>query len=433
MNELMRPWEASIQTAIPSDVIEIDKLVPYCNNNLTEKQQFQIVEAYRMRAYDMAAEYAWKKAILKLRNSLSSLGMDFIAEFVQREDVDEFTPIENVLTERATIDLAERLGVINPTGALMLRQAQELVNHFLSGAAEAEMDASVSMFIIRPCVEYILRDANVSVAVAFSEFRQRLLSEDLPLTDPSVVQILNSPLFYIRTVNTILLTAIKKTKQVTQEHALTNLSMLLPEIWDKLSSSDKWLIGEAYRDVVACGDTIATKGLKNALGKVGGFDFVPESLRSTTFKEMARKLIDVHDSFNNFFNETSVVRALSNLGTRIPEPAFRICIDAYLLVYLGNYYGYSHEAAPIAETELKKISRDRWISYFSEIINTDERILCNLSTDKQISRFRILLNNIGLTGLTGLPKNNQLLYNAIMANDVSKTASIAKAMYNFLV
>lgn len=433
MNELARPWVASEGNIIPAKETAIDKIVVYGNTNLTEKQQNQIIRAFQMEAFDMAAEYAWKKAILNLRNSLSNLGMDFIAEFVQRDDVDDFTPIENVLTERATIDLAERLGVINATGALKLRQAQELVNHYMSGSSDEEMSATDSIYIIKPCIEYILSDADVSVAVAFSEFRQRLLNEDLVITDPSVEQILNSPLFYIRTVNTILLTAIKKTKQATQEHALANMALFLPEIWSKLASSDKWSIGEVYRDVVASGDTVATKGLKLALGKVGGFDYVPETLRSSTFRELARKLIDVHDSFNNFYNETKVVKALSCLGTRIPEPAFKICIDAYLLVYLGNYYGWSCEAAPIAKEELLKITKDRWGAYFADIIHTDDRILSNLERKHQVERFQGLLLELGLVDLTGLPKCNQALYNALLSGNVDKTTKIATYLYKQLI
>ena len=422
MNEIIRPWEASVQSRMPANIQDVTSIVEYGNNNLTLKQQKQIVGAYKMEAYDMAAEYAWKKAIIKLRNSLADLGMDFIAEFVQRDDIDEYTPIENVLTERATIDLAERLGVINSTGALHLRQAQELVNHYLSANSEVEMTAIDSLSVIRPCVEYILSEANVKVAVAFSEFRKRLL-----------LQIINSPLFYIRTVITILLSAIKKNKQIVQEHALFNLSMLLPEVWNKLSSSDKWLIGETYRDVVASGDLAATKGLKIALGKVGGFDFVPETLRSTTFREMARKLIDVHDSYNNFYNETSVVKALANLGTRIPAPAFLICLDAYLLVYLGNYYGYSRGAAHIAEEELKKISKDRWQAYFSEYIQTDDRILNNLETQTQVCRMKSLLENVGATNLTDLPRDNKILYDAILKCDYSRVKQVSNAMYKKLV
>lgn len=432
-NEIIRPWSAKQSVEISASETAIDKIVAFDKGNLTEKQQLQIVKAYQMEAYDMAAEYSWKKAITKLRSSLSNLGMDFIAEFVQRDGIDEFTPIENVLTERASIDLAERLGVITSTGALKLRQSQELVNHYLSGRADGELDALECLNIIKTCFQYILSEEDVEVAVAFSEFRMRLLNTDVSLDDADVKQVLGSPLFYIRTCCTILLTAIKKRRQTEQEHALANMSLLLPEMWKSLASSDKWNIGEVYRDVVASGDTVATKGLKIALSKVKGFDYVPESLRSSTFREMARKLIDVHDSMNNFYNEPSVVRALANLGTRIPEPAFKICIDAYLLVYLGNYYGISCDAAPTAKEELCKISKDRWYSYFNDVIQTDDRILSNLETSNQVGRFRALLIEMDCTDFRNLPKYNQLLFDNIVSNNHTKVHDIASLLYHKLI
>lgn len=151
------------------------------------------------------------------------------------------------------------------------------------------------------------------------------------------------------------------------------------------------------------------------------------------FKEMARKVIDVHDSYNNFYNETGVVKALANLGTRIPEPAFLVCLDAYLLVYLGNYYGYSRTAAPLAAEELKKISQDRWQVYFSTYINTDDRILNNLETRTQVSRMKSLLESIEMTSLEELPYDNQILFDSIMKNDYEKVKKVSNAMYKKLV
>ena len=121
------------------------------------------------------------------------------------------------------------------------------------------------------------------------------------------------------------------------------------------------------------------------------------------------------------------------LGTRIPEPAFLVCLDAYLLVFLGNYYGYSRKAAPIAEEELKKISKDRWQAYFSSYIHMDDRILNNLETHTQVSRMRNLLVSIGATNFTELPKDNQKLFEAIMKNDSEKVKFITNAMYKKLV
>lgn len=100
---------------------------------------------------------------------------------------------------------------------------------------------------------------------------------------------------------------------------------------------------------------------------------------------------------------------------------------------VGNYYGYSRNAAPIAEEELKKISKDRWQAYFSGYIHTDDRILNNLETPTQVSRMRNLLVSIDATSFSELPKDNQKLFDAIMKNDSEKVRLITNAMYKKLV
>ena len=64
MNDIIRPWEASVQNKMPANIQDVTTIVGYGNNNLSLKQQNQIVGAYKMEAYDMATEYACKKAII---------------------------------------------------------------------------------------------------------------------------------------------------------------------------------------------------------------------------------------------------------------------------------------------------------------------------------------------------------------------------------
>lgn len=422
-------WSGPNGVNIPANNNDISDIVPFANY-LSEKQQKHIVIAFRAEAYDMAAEYAWKKAMVKLKETIATLGMEFIGELLQRNDVNEFTPLDSVLTDFATIQLAEQLGVIGKTAAIKLRQAQELISHYFSSEASEEFDAISAVSIIKSSVQYILGEQNITVAIEFSMFRERLLGESLRIDDPQVANIISLPLFYLRTVCAILTTAIKHDKGATLEHALGNINVILPPIWNNLADSDKWNIGEAYRDVVADGNSIAAKGMKSVLSKVKGFDFVPESLRSTTFKTAARQLIEVHFAFNNFYNEPKAVNSLANLGTVIPPPALFECIQAYLLVCMGNMWGISNEAYPIAARELSKISKERWQHYFSNSFHLDNFTLNNLNQREQVSRFRGLLINNNLSDFNNLPRNNQLLYNAILSNDYPKASQIASALIN---
>lgn len=422
-------WSGPEGLNIPSNINKIDEIVPYANY-LSKKQQNQIVGAFNAGAFDMAAEYAWKKAMMKLKETIGTLGMKFIGEILGREEINEFTPIDTVLTDYSTIELAEQLGVIGNTAALRLRQSQELISHFFSGKSDEDIDMLTAAGIVKSSVQYILGEHDISIALEFTAFKERLLSEPLKLDDLQVSQLLDSPLFYLRTVNSILLSAIKKDKGARLEHALGNFNLILPSIWVQLGENDKWNIGSAYRDVVAEGNTISSKGLKSALLKVSGFDYVPENLRSSTFKKAARTVIETHFAMNNFYNEPGVVRALSNLGSTIPAPALIDCLQAYLVVYLGNSYGVSTNAVTIAYEALSNITRDRWYYYFEKVIQNDEIILNNFNTSSQISRFSDLLNRLGYSDFIDLPKENQFLYESIIQNKQSKVRRISLTMYN---
>lgn len=411
----------------------VSNLVLLTNSNLTPKQQNQIVKAFNDESYEMASQYAWTKAMAKLKKSLMTLGLDFIADILRRTDIDEYSSPDEVLTEKAAIDIAEQLGVIGKTAAFKLRQSHDLVRHFMAGDADAEMERDDAVNVLKTSIQFILGEQSSDVAKDFSLFRERILTETISLEDPTVCQIINAPLFYVRTVCTILLTAIKREKGIRQEQALTNINIILPSIWKGLADSDRYHIGEAFRDVSASGDTIATKGLKQALSAVQGFDYVPETLRSNTFKDCAKKLISVHYEFDNFYKEVPAVKALVNLGSIIPMPAFTECMDAFLVVCLGNSYGVSRGALPIAKAALENVNKERWQFFFDHIVEKDEHVLYHLKSSESVRRMRKLMNELTLLGFSLQSKTAQQLYEALL--DETKTTrvqNIASSLYNKL-
>ena len=427
MSEL-QIWQGPNGLNLPPTLKDANEIVPYANY-LSAKQKSQIIAAFQIEAFDMAAEYAWKKSMVKLKETIASLGMKFIGEMIGREDFDETTSVDTEITDFTAIQLAEQLGVIGNTAALRLRQSNELITHYFSKNAEEQLDYATAFSIVKSSVQYILGEQDISIAIEFSKFRDRLLTESLKINDIQVDQIVNSPLFYLRTVMTILLSSVRNDIGAKLEHSLANLNLITPHIWERLGENDKWNLGTAYRDVTAAGNTIAASGLKNALLKVNGFDYVPENLRSVTFIKTAKQVIETHYAGNNFYNEPAIVRKLSSLGSTIPAPALIECMQAYLAVYLGNSYGTSWAAASIAYEELSKITKERWHYYFEKVIQTDE-ILLTKTNSTQIGHFSKLLNDNKLTDFESLPKLNQFLYEAIVKNNFRRATQIASELYD---
>lgn len=430
-------WKGPAGLPLPATAASASDIVPYAQA-LTEKQKNHVIRAFNDGAFDMGAEYLWRRSMIKLRNALQSLGMKFIGEMLGNKDIDEFSNIESVLTDYDTIKLSEQLGVVNSTGSLKLKQALEIINHFFSRKAEEdgeELSAVDGIQIITTCVKYILGEQNLGVALEFSEFRKRLYNETLPQDDLQVQYLLNSPTFYVRTVVNVLLSVIRESEGAKLEHSLANINTIIPLLWSSMAETDRWGIGTAYRDVTSDGNIVAAKGLKEALLKVSGFDYVPENLRSTTFKKAAKAIIEAHYNNNNFYTEGPLVKVLNNLGTTIPAPAIIDCIQAYLCVYFGNSYGVSFTAGPIAFTGISNITSDRWQYYLNNAIHTDEVVLDKLAwVDRAASRFvQIITEKLDIDVLDTLSKNkNRRLVQYVFENNIAKIQTIASSMYNEL-
>lgn len=393
------------------------------STNLTVAQISRIVKAYESGAYDMVSEYVWKIAMSKLKESLSTLGMDFIGEMLERRDVNEFSAIDNVLTDYSTIELAQKLGMIDNYGYMKLRQAYEIIQYHFSNIAQQEahdFEDDEAKGIVRTAVSLILSVPNHPIADIFIKLRKRILEEDLKADDDQIQGLVHSSIFYIRTFLTILSSAIRKENDGAKlTHALNNYILFVPLVWDVLVESDKWNVGFLYRDVSANGKEMASAGVKKALSKVKGFDYVPETLRSETFIAAARKLIDVHFEYNNFYNEPNAAKALANLGTVIPEPAFTVCMEAYILAYVGNTYSYAYAAEDICAEQLSHIDDEHWAKFFNEILPHNRNLLYELSKLKPVKRFASLLQSLGKINLELNNKTSRDLHKCILYGQTS--------------
>ena len=394
-NTSIIPWHGSDGILISPTLTKVEEIVPYAYS-LQAREKDKVIKAFQSGVFDMGAEYLWKRAMSRLRTTIATMGMKFVGEMIDRNDIDEYSSPENVLTDYETIRLAESLGIVSLTGALRLRQAFELLSHFSNPETTELLSQLEAVNVVRSCIQYVMGDQEIGLALDFTRIRDRLISETLQINDTQVQQLIASPPFFLKTALRVVLASIK-TKAgkagAVLENSLANLNLLLPSFWPKIGEQDRWSVGTTYAEISATGNSVAISGIKQALLKVSGFDYVPENLRSNTYISAAQAVINAHFSFSNYHLELLPVQRLASLGTTIPRAALAECIQALLSVYLGNSYGYSFAAAPTAETELRKLSKDRWQYYIDKILPGDEIILTKLQESNPRSRFISLVQN----------------------------------------
>ena len=384
----------------------------------------------------MAVTYLWGKTVTALKKELSTVGVSLLGEMLGRTDVDEDDDVEDILTTKDAIRLAEELGIVSSTDAMRLRHTYELITHFSQLETEEsdaeEIDESEAISSLKYCIKGVLGRPKVEVAKKFIEFRETLEGETLTGDDPRVQMLKGSPYFFHKLTVNVLMNAAKKNTGAQLEHALANMNVFIPAIWKDLRDTEKWQIGHTYAEAYADGKTSAVSGLKSALLKVRGFDFVPENLRSDTFIIAAEAVIRAHDGLNNFYNEPAPVRKLAKLGTTIPVPALPACITALLSVVLGNYFGVSWSAVANATAMLKKLSVERWAYYLNNVFPSDARILNKLVDDKPRTNWIEISNKFSFGNVE---INNKVVKTLVEAsleqndNKVSKLASKLLKVY----
>ena len=389
MNNSMTLWQPDSGNTVPKKADKPTVIAGYAAQ-LTERDRSQVVSAFEAGHYEMGLNFLWLRTISALKRVLATVGLGLLGEMLGKVGVDEDDDLEDLLSARDAIRLAEELGAVTTTEALRLRHTYEIVTHFnqlaIDEASVDEIDVSEAIASMKACVNAVLSKPKIEVAKKFVEFREGLESGFFGSDEEKLNVLMSSPYFFWKLTIGILMNSAKDATGVKLEHCLANANVLLPKLWPKLRDPEKWQVGRTYAEVYSEGKKTSVSGLKRALMTVRGFDFVPENLRSDTFIRTAQAIIRAHDGMNNFYNEGAPTRSLAQLGTSIPAPAVPASMTALLAVYLGNQYGVSWEAAPVSSSMLSELSMDRWRYYLDEVLPTDVRTLHKIGSLAQPRR-----------------------------------------------
>jgi hypothetical protein len=427
MSNELALWQPDSGQLIPKEAKTPKQIATYAAQ-LSVKDKNQIVAAFDAGHFEMGMNYLWGKTVTALKKELSTVGVGLLGEMLGKVDVDEDDDVDDILTIRDAIRLAGELGVVSATDTLRLQHTYEIVTHFSQlGANENEVediDEAEAIASLKACIKSVLGRPKVEVAKKFVEFREALEGESLAPEDPRVDMLHGSPYFFCKLTVSVLMNAAKRNVGAQLEHVLANINVLLPVIWDKLRDAERWQIGQTYAEAYAGGKASTVSGLKSALLKVRGFDYVPENLRSETFVKAAEAVVKAHEGLNNFYNEAAPVSNLAKLGSTIPTPALPACATALLSVCLGNRYGVAWSAEAEASRLLGNLSQDRWQYYLNQVMPSDVRILSKLSEQKPIANWIAI---VGKHNLHGLQIKNKTVSRLLQASKDGTAAKVKDA------
>lgn len=403
MNELVKVTENYIVTQqypVEEQLMEIveasvDKI------QLSESEQGKVIRAFNSQMYDMSVEYIWLRTINLLKDKLSVYGDDFIADMIGGN---YFESVKDI-SENSIIDLAADIGIINQAARIQFRQSSDLLYYYQSKQAREvdheELRKPQAANIISLCVLYVLKANSDEEFIPYTNMRKDLQSTIITRESPLLETLKESPYFYIRTIARTMLNLSTDQNNPSIDIVLENLKIVLITVWDKLDDNDRWPIGIAYSQAVSAGKTVLTKALRSVLNSVKGFDYVPETNKSDAYRKTAKLLLEKHKGFDNFYNEPTVAKMLSNMGTTIPKAAVIDCLTAVLVCKLGNNYGVSVGAQEYLDEILSTITTEKWAYFFNHLKSNDELLYELAYVDRNGA---VLDNWINISNMYGFNK-----------------------------
>lgn len=222
-------WKNTELPVLPKKIVHISELVNF-GMQLSPKDQKQIIKTFDDGSYEMVSTYIWTKSINALKNQLGKMGISFIAEMLDRPDINEHTDLQQAISEFEAIRLAEELGIISGTSAFRLKKAMETVTHFnnpeLEDEPENELTEEETKSIIRSCIQGVLGYNKIDSILDFKNFRDELEDTTLNELNPYLLKLVESPYFFHRTTLRILLSLVKSTSGAQLENSLSNSNLI---------------------------------------------------------------------------------------------------------------------------------------------------------------------------------------------------------------
>lgn len=339
---------------------------------LSDKEQAKVAKTFNDKYYDMSAEYIWNRSMNFLRDKMSVYGNEFIADML---GYNNFSSVKDI-SEEFIIDLSADIGYINQTARIKLKGISELLYHLQTRQAveieSEELTKTDALNVIASCIDYVLGESSDSMFIPYVNMRTDLQSKLLGEDSPLLSSLVNSPYFYIRTITRTMINLASDEKNPTLDVTLQNTILVLKALWVRLDENERWFIGISYSQAVSAGNSQLTKAIRTVLNSTKGFDYVPESTKSDTYRKTARHLLAKHNEFNNFYSETEIANLLANMGTSIPKAAIIECLTAVLICRLGNSYGISNGAQSHLDSILDTISNENWAYFLNELATNSE-------------------------------------------------------------
>ena len=291
--------------------------------------------------FDSGINYAWNAAIIELREKVRRFGIHIIPQIIDR-DFDEKKLLEQQDSELLTLCL--KLNLISEHGYFMLNQCRDIRNNFSSAHPTiGKLDEDEFVGFVNRIGRYALNNEKNPQAVdvkdlinavslgSFSQEQYAIWSERISKTFEAQRETIIGMLHGIYC------------DPNKSEEARINSITICSLIKDTISPNIASLIINRHQDYLAKGDSGRHKASQAFFENLGLIELLSESEKHAIISSASKRLLSVHNAFNNFYNESPFAERLRSLVTNnaVPPTAQLEFVETVVTCSVGNAWGTS--------------------------------------------------------------------------------------------
>jgi len=350
--------------------------------------------------FDGAINFLWDETIKALRSLVSDFDLQYfllIAHSVNSK-YKSYSTADDLegISDHDLLDICRRIGFINDINYKRLEYVNYLRNH---ASAAHPNDNAVTGFemlnLLETCLKYAITAKPDHSVIQIKQLFNNIRTKEIPkenfnaIGDDLVKQSqerLDDFFFSIFGVYTDI-----RTEQFVRK----NIDRLTPNIWDAVSEDVKYKIGAKFGVYRLNADVDRKDFVQKFLETVGGLKYKDEDSLTGELLEKLQNLKTVHFEWNNFYNEYTHAKSISDSlpASGLPDAIRKLFVKVIVICYVGNGKGYKQGVDERAAKYYNEFIENFTITEIKEFLHLfkDAEFVTDFDYSKPDTRLRNLV------------------------------------------
>jgi len=306
--------------------------------------------------FDSAINYAWNAAVVALRDKVRKFGLTVVPQVISK-DFDEAKLLD--LKDAELLDLCLKLNLITEDGFFVLDQCRDIRNNFSAAhPSMGALDEHEFINFLNRCAKHALANERNPKGVDIQAFIKALKSGRFTDTQLEEWRVRLAETFDAqREILFGMLHGIY-CDGASGEEGRVNALAICGHFVDTLTPKTRSDFIDRHQEYRAKGDDARYKASLQFFEKLKLLGLLNTSEVHALISSACKKLMSVHNAFDNFYNEPPFAERLCSLTEQhqVPDSARHEFVEAVLTCAVGNGYGTSVAAMPFYSKMIQSFS-----------------------------------------------------------------------------